>query len=277
MPADPAPAVQQAPTTEPAPATTDTSSAVQPDSTPADTPRSTATATTKRVTRHTVAKAALPATRVATATTTARSIKATVAPAPARPTPAAAPASAPGSPRPAPIVDLNAKQPMPTPAVAAKPAKKKDSTLPIAGGALAFLAIGGAAAAITRRRHNDDEEWTGEEATAAEPIDADPAEEPLVHEEQPAIVAPSAIAWERPAEARADEERREGGTYVDRAYGGPTPDNPSLSLRKRLKRAAFMDKRERDVAAGRAVPVDATAGLPERMVEEHREREADRA
>jgi len=57
-------------------------------------------------------------------------------------------------------------------------------------------------------------------------------------------------------------------SHVDRATRGPTPDNPSLSLTKRLKRAAFFDLREREVAAGEAEPVDADAGLPERMVEE---------
>ena len=57
-------------------------------------------------------------------------------------------------------------------------------------------------------------------------------------------------------------------SHVDRAKRGPTPDNPSLSLTKRLKRAAFFDVREREVAAGEAEPVDADAGLPERMVEE---------
>ena len=52
-------------------------------------------------------------------------------------------------------------------------------------------------------------------------------------------------------------------SHVDRAMRGPTPDNPSLSLKKRLKRAAFFDQREREVAEGRAVPVDSDAGLPE--------------
>jgi hypothetical protein len=62
--------------------------------------------------------------------------------------------------------------------------------------------------------------------------------------------------------------RREGESHVERAYRGPTPDNPSLSLKKRLKRAHFFDQRERDAAAGEAVPVDSTAGLPERMLED---------
>jgi hypothetical protein len=64
-------------------------------------------------------------------------------------------------------------------------------------------------------------------------------------------------------------------SHVDRAMRGPTPDNPSLSLTKRLKRAAFFDLREREVAAGEAEPVDGEAGLPERMVEEAETERAD--
>jgi hypothetical protein len=57
-------------------------------------------------------------------------------------------------------------------------------------------------------------------------------------------------------------------SHVDRAMLGPTPENPSLSLKTRLKRAAFFDKRDREVAAGKAEPVDADAGLPEQMVDD---------
>ena len=57
-------------------------------------------------------------------------------------------------------------------------------------------------------------------------------------------------------------------SHVDRAMLGPTPDNPSLSLKKRLKRAAFFDQRDREVAAGTAEPVETDAGLPEQMVED---------
>ena len=57
-------------------------------------------------------------------------------------------------------------------------------------------------------------------------------------------------------------------SHVERAISGPTPDNPSLSLKTRLKRAAFFDKREREVEAGEAEPVDPEAGLPEAGVEE---------
>lgn len=51
-------------------------------------------------------------------------------------------------------------------------------------------------------------------------------------------------------------------SHVERAMRGPTPDNPSLSLKKRLKRAAFFDQRDRAVAEGRAEPVTGEAGLP---------------
>jgi hypothetical protein len=57
-------------------------------------------------------------------------------------------------------------------------------------------------------------------------------------------------------------------SHVERAMRGPTPDNPSLSLKKRLKRAAFFDQRDREVAAGDAEPVDADAGLPEAMTQD---------
>lgn len=57
-------------------------------------------------------------------------------------------------------------------------------------------------------------------------------------------------------------------SHVDRARRGPTPDNPSLSLKKRLKRASFLDQREREVAQGKAEPVDPAAGLPEAVTGE---------
>ena len=56
-----------------------------------------------------------------------------------------------------------------------------------------------------------------------------------------------------------------GETWVQRAYRGPSANNPSVSLRNRLRRAAFFDKRERDVAAGVAEPVEMDAGLPDAM------------
>ena len=71
---------------------------------------------------------------------------------------------------------------------------------------------------------------------------------------------------------RTDQDRADGRsrgeTWVERAYRGSTPDNPSHSLKARLKRAAFFDKREREAGAGKAVPVESDAGLPEAMADE---------
>ena len=53
------------------------------------------------------------------------------------------------------------------------------------------------------------------------------------------------------------------GSHVEAACEGPTEDNPSLSIKKRLKRAQFFDQREQLVAAGMAVPVERDAGLPD--------------
>lgn len=58
------------------------------------------------------------------------------------------------------------------------------------------------------------------------------------------------------------------GSHVEAACEGPTADNPSLSIKKRLKRAQFFDQREMLVAAGEAVPVESDAGLPEAGIEE---------
>jgi hypothetical protein len=177
------------------------------------------------------------------------------------------------------VVDTTAA-PAPAPAAATSAAKppSKDDTLPIAaGGALALLALGGGAFALARRRAHDEDEWYEEETV--EPVETATVEpearpEPIIHEEQPAIVAPSAFAWGNEQRSRdpeptvEEDDRLPGESWVERAYRGPTPNNPSVSLRARLKRAAFFDKRERDVAAGTAAPVEMDAGLPEAMIEE---------
>ena len=57
------------------------------------------------------------------------------------------------------------------------------------------------------------------------------------------------------------------GSHVEAACEGPTEDNPSLSIKKRIKRAQFFDQREQLVAAGLAVSVEADAGLPDALTE----------
>jgi hypothetical protein len=135
-----------------------------------------------------------------------------------------------------------------------------EPTAELGGGAIALLAIGMAAFALSRRKRDEVAEWETE-TVVDEPRD------PLFDEPmfQPTESEGSAFAWGNSAPVG---DKVEGETWVERAYRGPTPDNPSHSLRGRLKRAAFFDKRERDAAAGKAVPVDADAGLPEAVTDE---------
>ena len=127
-----------------------------------------------------------------------------------------------------------------------------------------------------RRRAREEEKWV-EEASVEEQRPEMRADQPTVHHEQPAIIGPSAFAWgnerstasQNQAVSKVDgDDRMPGESWVQRAYRGPTPNNPSVSLRNRLKRAAFFDKREREVAAGRAERVEMDAGLPDAMVQE---------
>ena len=272
--ADPAPAADPlAPTTEP-------SAAETPVTTEASEPAA-AAKPVKRATRSTAAKPATTARSVPT-----RSVAASPAPAPA---PVAAPAQTAASESAVPpVVDMNAEQPKPAAPVAAEAPDKNDDMLPIAaGGALGLLALGGAAFAMTRRRRRQEEEEVWVEEEPVEQI-AEPAPVVAQHDaiaaEQPLIVAPSAFGWgnERAATVAPasteplveEDDRRPGESWVERAHRGPTPNNPSVSLRNRLRRAAFFDQRERDVAAGRAEPVAMSAGLPDAMVEEQeRDRE----
>jgi hypothetical protein len=163
-----------------------------------------------------------------------------------------------------------------------------DTAMELGGGAIVLLALGAGAFALARRRRHEDEfvdegmyepEATYDAEDAHEPeLDlthqATPHHDPIF-EEQPAIVAPavSAFAWGNPTPPPAKTEddgsdRRPGESWVERAYRGPSPANPSVSLKNRLRRAAFFDKRERDVEAGKAAPVETDAGLPEAMADE---------
>jgi len=224
-------AIAPPPPTDTAPATTDTAN--ETDSTPVvDTVAETTTAAP-------VKPKAKPATTKAVRTAAVKKPAAAVedkSPAPPAETAMAATAAA------APIVDarpLETVQAAPEPQ-ASKPELKVDETaIMLGGGALALLALGGAGVALARRRRDEDEEVM-EETVADEPMTIEPERLPrhdTVHDEQPAIVAPSAFAWGNAQPAEQQVDRREGETWVERAYRGPTPDNPSLSLRKRLKRA----------------------------------------
>jgi hypothetical protein len=169
--------------------------------------------------------------------------------------------------------------PAAAPAPAAKPAIDRNEAIMFGGGALALIALAAAAIAMARRRRRREEMV---EATWYEPeAEPEPAPQPApIADHQPPIVAPaaSAFAWdkEQPCDNPSDDgsDRCPGETWVERAHRGPSPANPSVSLKTRLSRAAFFDKRERDVAAGKAEPIDPDAGLPEAVVDEQEREQA---
>ena len=133
-----------------------------------------------------------------------------------------------------------------------------DESLPIAAGAgLGLLLLGGIGLAIGRRRQRRlelDHIRANQQFLAEHPPQPMPAA-PMPNDNEPAFIRASqpAMAATAPASAvRTDAPRTKlpngfdlsrFGPHVRAAYIGPTPDNPSLSLKYRLRRAAAMDQR----------------------------------
>ena len=251
--ADPVPIVADTPLpADPAP--TPAPEAVSDSLAPAAATTTTTTTTrTTRTTNPTRARTA-PATRAPAAT--ARAATATPAPPIAAPVQETAPAFDPAMVAPLPEPAAT------TPAPATGDSMIDNDLVPIAGAVgLGILALAGAGLAMRRRRREDDVEV--EEAF----------QEPAMHRAEPLPVATAPIAAaplgatsvaDKPAFnwGNAPREPAPSTSWIEAARHGPTPDNPSHSLKKRLQRAAFFDQRERAVAAGTAVPVSPMAGLP---------------
>ena len=238
----------------------------------ADAPVPDAPAATPEVVSDPLAPATTTTTTTTRTTRTTRPTRATAAPAPRSvraPAPVARPVTAAPvvSAAPAALVEEVAPPfdpamvaPLPEP-VAAAPVVTADSTsiedvLPIAGAAgLGLLALAGAGMAMRRRRRDEDEVV---EETWHEPVMDRAASEPVMVTEP--VVAASAFVW-----GNAPRETAPSMSRIEAERRGPTPDNPSLSLKKRLQRAAFFDQRERAVKAGKALPMSPMAGLPDAL------------
>ena len=142
-----------------------------------------------------------------------------------------------------------------------------NDVLPIAAGGLGLLALLGAGVALRRRKRRDEEveyeafdEPTFEEQRAPVAF-AEPMREPsMTH--APVMAAPvAAAAASQPLDAPATSvpegfDLSRFGAHVQAAYRGPTEDNPSLSLKNRLRRASAMDQmaRNNDEPAQPAAP-----------------------
>lgn len=256
---DATPPAAAPPTVSPAPVVIDPPSPSEPVATPDAASDPLAPATTA------------PASRT---TRTTRPTRATAAP-PARPAraPVAAPPPPPADVTPvaeaAPAFDPAMVAPLPEP-VAAAPVPVADDSLmdndwvPIAGAAgLAILGLAGAALAMRRRRRRDEEEEVMVEETFDEPVvsQAEPVAVPTAPIAAAPLVAKPAFDWSnRPSDA-------EPTSWTEAAHRGPTSDNPSLSLKKRLQRAAFFEKNEQQVADGEAEPMSPRAGLPDSLAD----------
>jgi len=128
-----------------------------------------------------------------------------------------------------------------------------EEALPVAGGAGAvILALAGAGMAVRRRKRRDEDEMDLDRQSYAEntdaalmPIEAEASapdwSEPVI-QPKPAPVIPAKMET---TEVSDDFDTSRFGRHVQAAYRGPTPENPSLSLRKRLKLAGELDRRER--------------------------------
>ena len=225
------------------------------------------TVTTTTVTESESGATAAPVVKKSTRTVT-RTPARRAAPVAARAAPApAAAAAAPAAPEMAmtapvePVAPVAADVPAPAAEPTASAAAVDGDAVEYAfGGALAALVLGGAAVAATRRRRRNREEEVSAPLAVAPVAPAAPVAR---HDPVPHAVAQnrSAFAWgqQTPATNRM--------TPTALAKMGPTPDNPSLSLKKRLKRAAFFEQRDRAAAAGKAVPVPRAAGIPKRAVD----------
>jgi hypothetical protein len=243
-----------------------------------------------------VRKATAAKTKAAKKATVAPSRPAPARVASAAPTVAAAPAAV----TTAPVVNGPPIEPLPpmTPEVApveapvvAPPATADtaslNSMIPIAGaGGLGILALAGAGLVVRRRRRRaEDAEIEARQQFAEALPDAEPAtiDEPkpgyMPEQAEPAFVrafAPALAPLPATAEPEPSEELDgpvtelpEGfdltpfGPHVQAAYKGPTVDNPSLSLKTRLRTAAGMDDMDKAAdEAGTAQPAEAPAAKP---------------
>ena len=116
-----------------------------------------------------------------------------------------------------------------------------DEAIPLAGGAGAvILALAGAGMAIRRRkRHEDEDGELQDEMILTDEVQPEPTWTPPVVQPRADPVATAGM------DVPENFDTSRFGRHVQAAYAGPTAENPYLSLRKRLKLAGELDRRER--------------------------------
>ncbi|WP_345167663.1 hypothetical protein [Sphingomonas daechungensis] len=235
-------------TTEPVTTVDPLAPAAEPEVTTSDTESAASTAEpTEAAPAKTVAKKSAPKPAPSTRVSSVRTPAVTAVDEPAE----IAAAPVPAAPAPEPVAEPSAQVADAT--AADKP--NLDEAVPLAGGAGAvILALAGAGMAVRRRKRREDEEEFEQSWTEERAVEADVAQEPEPVWDPP-IVEPKAAPVIATTEVSDDFDTSKFGRHVQAAYAGPTPENPSLSLRKRLKIAGELDRRERlngNVPAGPA-------------------------
>jgi len=128
---------------------------------------------------------------------------------------------------------------------------KTDEVLPIAGAAGAgLLALAGIGVAVRRRKRHDDDLVVDEEPVL------ETSHEQIVEPtfaRSPIASSPAISSHVGKDDFHNEFDLSKYGPNVQAAYCGPTTDNPSLSLRKRLKRGAALDQMARSTSE--AAPV----------------------
>jgi hypothetical protein len=137
-----------------------------------------------------------------------------------------------------------------------------NDALPIAGAAgLGLLALGGIGMAIGRRRQRKEElahQRANREYLASHP------DTPEAHAPAMAGGAPGTALKDVPrTKLPAGFDLSRFGPHVRAAFMGPTRDNPSLSMKHRLRRAAAMDQQARQHGDAPTEAVEATAPRPD--------------
>lgn len=242
------------------------------------------------------ASAAAPKPAKASARAAPKPVRRASAPAAApEPSPAVAAAVAPAgeaaaSPPPPVVAPPAIADPAPAPAAEPAPASGMagalmadllaEERLPYAGGAaLGLLALGGAGLLSRRRKRRREnaafearQQFLDTAEGQAEPVlELGPSDEvragPVLNRAAAPIhdPVPAKGAANQPAATKLPNgfDLSRFGRHVQAAYRGPTADNPSLSLKHRLRRATALDQQERNAGeqAGRG---EAPASIPAR-------------
>jgi len=245
---DPAPETVSEPVT-PAP------DPLAPEPTASEAPVATETANPPAKASKPAAKAKVAAAQPATisrTTVTRSSTSTTTAPAS---TAAPAATEAIGGPVPPPVEAAPEPAPVPADTASLDQAQQLDTMLEAGGAGLLALLLGGMA--LRSRRRRKDEERVEEAKWAY--IEASPEADPEIDREPAFVRAPSPMHDPVPAASAASApapatklpsgfDLSRFGPHVQAAYRGPTADNPSLSLRYRLRRASPLDQQERRAA-----------------------------